>query len=441
MRDFESYYAAGTAWNRGADPYGLSIWQSERVLPGVAALRNEVLPFVGPPATLPIWSILARMPFSAANDLWRSILILFIAASIVTALRLSGIALKAVSFFAATAFAVGFGPLTSCLALGQIALPAFACAALAVKWPPAGILAWVQPNVALSLLSQVRRRKGAAAFAAGAAVFVLACIAVAGVGGVTRYAGVLRAHEDAERFSAIQLTPAAIAYGFGATERTATLIGFIAALVCAIVWLLLMRAGDDSAVRFCGTCTLLPIAMPFFHEHDLVVVFVPAVYFSLRCRARAWPAVAAGGLLCATDWLGLAQRPDGAVQTVLLISGAALALFALRRDLRPASLLVPVSVLVAIGIAALYAQSHPAPVWPDAMSAVSLAPATNIADAWRAEQLATGLLQPQPFWALLRSLSLLGCAVLCCAAFARSPLDYARGRSIPHDDTMVHAAL
>jgi len=55
----------------------------------------------------------------------------------------------------------------------------------------------------------------------------------------------------------------------------------------------------------------VPFAAPFFHEHDLVVVFVPAIVLVLRASPAALPIAMTGALFAATDWLGLAQRPDG----------------------------------------------------------------------------------------------------------------------------------
>jgi len=417
MRDFEAYYAAGNALRHGADPYGTAIWKSEKALAGVSAQRYELLPFVGPPATLPLWSAFAHLPFGAANAVWRGVLVLFAAALVLVALRLCGLALRAYTFLAIAIFAFGFGPLTSAVALGQIALPAYACAALALIWLPAGILAWAQPNIALALVSLANTRKGAFAFVGGLAIFALGSLLVAGPRGVMHYLAVLRAHGEAERFSSIQITPGAIAYGLGASPALAVSVAVAVAILAAALWLLRVRRLREGIARFCGTCALLPLIIPFFHEHDLIVMFLPALYFSMRCSRRAWPLVAAAALFCATDWLGLAQRPDGALQTLLLVGAAGVALFALRGDLHPRMLAVPAGVLVAIGIAAALAQTHPAPVWPDAMRA--LPPAALRGDAaavWHAEQIATGLIMPNVFWALLRCGSLAGCVVLAYAS-------------------------
>ena len=426
MRDFEAYYAAGTVWNAGGDPYSQAIWPAEQRLAGVNGARYEALPFVGPPALLPVFGAIARLPFDAANALWRSLLIATLVALALVTLRLAQRRVDARSFFAIAVAALGFGPLTSALALGQIALPAFLFAALAVSASPFALFAWMQPNVALAMLSQAFTKRGAIAFAATLAVFAGACVAVARVPGIEHYAAVLHAHSNAERFSAIQLAPASIAYGFGAPAQIAESIGLVAALAAICSWFLLMRSIGDAIGRFCATSALLPLAMPFFHEHDLLVLFIPAVIYATRSHA-AWPLAAAGTLFAATDWLGLAQRPDGTLQTLLLIGALGAALIALHENAEPRMLIVPACAMAAIGAAALVAHGHPAPVWPDGMHSVPAAIRnTSIADAWGEEQRATGLFAQNAVWSLLRLLSLGGCAAVAAsiAISSKSPERY-----------------
>jgi hypothetical protein len=424
MRDFEAYYAAGNTWQDGGDPYSVEIWQSEKRLAGVSPQRYEMLPFVGPPAILPVWGVFAHFPFSAANVLWRSVLLLFTVVLVLLTLRVTAQRVTAFTFIAGAVFALGFGPLTSAIALGQFALPAYVCAVFALIWLPAGIFAWGQPNVALSLLSVAGRLRGALMFTGGLTVFAVACIAVAGPQGTLHYLSVLHAHGQAEQFSAIQITPAAIAYGFGLQPNAATNVGVAVAICTAVLWFALMRSVPDNLTRFCATCALLPLAMPFFHEHDLVILLVPSFYCVLRCSARQWPFAATASLLCATDWLGLAQRPDGEIQTLLLVGAAGVALFVLREDLHLRALLVPAAALAAIAVAGVFASAHPAPVWPDAMHGLSNVMPQHTALAWHAEQVATGLMAPNAMWALLRCLPLAGCALLAFASFAssRSPV-------------------
>ena len=61
LRDFEAYYAAGATWALGGDPYGREVWRVERRVPGVDASHEELLPFVGPPFSLPLWRSFAAL--------------------------------------------------------------------------------------------------------------------------------------------------------------------------------------------------------------------------------------------------------------------------------------------------------------------------------------------------------------------------------------------
>lgn len=427
MRDFEAYYAAGAVWDAGGDAYSQAIWRAERQLPGVRASRYEALPFVGPPALLPIFGAIAKLPFAAANVLWRALLLATIACLALLTLRLARIRVSPVSFIAIALAAIGFGPLTSALALGQLALPAMLFAALATISPAAGVLAWIQPNVGFAVTAQKRAWVGAAAFAA-------ICAAVAGAPGVLHYINVVHRHSLGERFSAIQITPASIAYGFGVAPAQANAAGAIVALAAICCWFLLMRAKSGAAARFCGTCALLPLGMPFFHEHDLIVLFVPAVVYAARCADRLWPLAASGALLAGTDWLGLAQRPDALLQTVLLVAALSCALIALRIRPHARMLIVPGLGLVLIAVAGVLARAHPAPVWPDAMHALPQNLASlDLASAWSAQQQAAGLFAIQPVWALLRALSLAGCALTAAAVAlsSKSPADSRSPSPVP----------
>lgn len=424
MRDFEAYYAAGTAWDAHTDPYSQAIWKAEQQLPGIDSARYEALPFIGPPAMLPFFALLARVPFIAANLLWRTILIAALGVIAFLTLRRAHAKVTAFSLCAISVAALGFGPLTSAFALGQIALPAFAFAVLALERPLASVFAWMQPNVALPLLSLIAERRGRFTLFASAIAFAAACALVAGASGTMHYAGSLHAHSTAERFSAIQITPAAVAYGFGAPQPLAIAVGAAVAAGALIWWIHLLRALGSTLERFCATCALVPLASPFFHEHDLLVLFVPGTIYAVRSGGRLWFLAAFAACFAATDWLGLAQRPDGTLQTLLLIAAFGISLIALNERHHPRMLVVPAAMLAVISIAALFAHAHPVPVWPDAMRALPAgAQNLDIASAWEAQQRATGLFAQNAVWAGLRALSLLGCALtaLAITVSSRSP--------------------
>ncbi|MHB8356922.1 MAG: glycosyltransferase family 87 protein, partial [Vulcanimicrobiaceae bacterium] len=134
MRDFEAYYAAGRTWSHGGNPYGSAIWNAERRIPGVDPHRYEVLPFVGPPATLPLWGLLARLPFASAVAVWGAVLGASLAVVILVTLRLLEMRVTPLAFGTLLLAALAFGPVTSGIALGQVVLPAFASALLALAW-------------------------------------------------------------------------------------------------------------------------------------------------------------------------------------------------------------------------------------------------------------------------------------------------------------------
>jgi hypothetical protein len=360
-----------------------------------------------------------------ANSVWRSLLILAFALLAIATLHLSGKRIAPFSVLAIAAAALGFGPLTSALALGQIALPAFLFA-LPLRRDWTTIFAWAQPNVAVTIISRPLT------FIASGTAFAIACVAVAGLRGASGYVQVLHDHGNAERFSAIQITPTAIAYGFGAPESAAVAIGVAVALTAIAAWIVLMLRLRDRLARFCITCALLPLAMPFFHEHDLLIAFVPAMVYILRERGPVFAFALLGALLCATDWLGLAQRPDGVLQTLLLIAAFAAAAIALRDDAHPRMLLAPLGVLLIIALAGWFAQTHAAPVWPDAMAAMPQSVRhLSVTGAWRWEQEATGLFARNAFRALLRCGSLAGCVLLAYAAVrSQFEIDWAFQKSM-----------
>jgi hypothetical protein len=429
LRDFEAYWSAGSTWNVRADPYSKAIWEAERTVPGVDAHRNELLPFINPPPALLLWSAFARLPYRAAAGLWLTLLAGALFALIVVVLRASGAGINALLFCAALALAMAFGPITSDLALGQLALPAFLGATLLVVLADrsvpmaatAAILALAAPNVTLGLASQFDRKRAILSIAVAAAVTYALGVAAAGWRWPVTYAASAAAHAAAERFVTIQLTPAAIAYGFGATPSTAQPIGAATAVVAVAAALLLAVRVREAFPRFAAWSALVPFAGVFLHEHDLLIGYPAALWCALRTRATTRSVALGGALLVSIDWLGLAQRPTGIAQSALLAIAAFAAFIALgdrfetRRAWRAA---LPVAALFAS--AALLAASHPAPVWPDSLPAFHANPNATIAQVWLAEQRAGGLLGVAPVWAFLRALPLLGCALLAYAIYRHS---------------------
>lgn len=445
MRDFEAYYAAGATWISGADPYSAAIWQNERTIPGVNSKKPEILPFVGPPLGLPLWAGFARLSYSHAVALWATLLALLLALSLGLIWRFAGGRFDLLSIFSLALFGIGFGPVTSDLALGQVALAAFAFALIAIALfsrqrlgaVAATVLSALQPNIALVMVSQVGRRKALAIFGTALVVFAALCSGVGGPNALPAYLGLLASHGAAERFSLIQITPGAVAYGFGITPQLALWIEIGLALTAIWVWFFALRTQRPGAVAMLAiSCTLLPIVVPFFHEHDLLVLLLPALYCCTHARGRIWQLAAFATLLIAIDWLGLAQRPGGVLQSALL-AGATLCAYGILAQAQARALILPSFVILLAIIAGWVAQTHVAPIWPQSMHlAATPAIAVGLPEIWQSEQRNAGLLAPNSFWAVLRLLSLLGCALLAYCTIRsgpeqRSPIRYLGG--VPKD--------
>lgn len=428
LRDFEAYWSAGSTWNAHADAYGRSIWSAESRVPGVDASRDELLPFVGPSFSLPFWSLFARLPYATAAAIWATTLALGVLALAAIVVRAGG-GSTLLAVVAGLALAVAFGPITSDVALGQVALLAFLAATVVtlarmLLWRAlASLLAFAQPNVAFGLISQLGRNRttvaiaiaGVAAYAAGAAAY--------GWRWPAEYVGALAAHVGAERLSAIQVTPGAIAFGAGLPVSGATLVALVTALLALATAIVMTRRISGPFARFAAVAPLAPFVSTFFHEHDLVVAYAAAGWCALRTSGRLRAVALTGTLLVAIDWPGLAQRPTGIAQSAVLAVAAACAFTALGNARAWRVTLLSTSIVAAVfAFAAWIATMHPAPIWPDALGAFHASATATASDVWREEQLRTGLLAQEPAWAFLRLLSLTGCALLSLCVYQSCPL-------------------
>ena len=437
-RDFESYYAGGATWRYGGDPYSREVWRTERTLPQIVTTRDEILPFVGPPYALPFWETLSRLPWSAASFLWGAILVASLVALVFSGVSLGSAdgaadrATLALRSFAALIFAATFGPLTSGIALGQVAI--VSCAAVGLtpfalrgkrtiaKTLASSIVASLQPTVALALIARIASARSAVAIAgAGAIVVAGSQLALARFGGVPDYLHVLAEHSAAERAIAIQTTAGAVVRGFGASPAASEIAAIVVALVtiALLAWQCFSRryAPDD---RLLLASSALPLVWPFAHEHDFAIAFVPALVVLMRARGFVWILAALAALAIGADWLGLAQRPaDVPFEALRAFAGAfaVAALFGARDDRFDSRALVPLGVGVAVLAAGAAVASHPLAVWPDGLPRDFHVPlACDAAQTWAAEQLRAGVAKYDAANAALRSLSLLGCALLWFAA-------------------------
>ncbi len=433
-RDFEAYYAAGVTVNSGADPYSRSIWSAERRIDGVDPNRDELLPFVGPPAALPFWSLLGRLPYRFALAIWTLVLVGAAAAIVASALRLAHVRPDPTRIGFLCAFALAGAPLIGSLALGQAALLAAAGIAAALvtyrsRTPALALLATLtaamQPNLALVLAARMRSGWDART-AAGAATLFVCCALLAGGGpaGWRRYFVHLRAHGTAERFIAIQHTPTAIGYAFGLPEPAAIALGALVALLAlGATIVLIARERLDATTATLLTCAALPLAIPFFHEPDFVLELLPVALLALRATGRARSLGVIAAVLILVDWFGFAQRHGAQTQILCLAFAVTFAFVGL--GLGPAAgqrgrlTDAYTGCALAIGLAAMaipLGVTHPAPTWPDALPGTFRAdPRLDASGVWASEQQAAGLRQIDPVWGALRAVPLVGCVVLGCA--------------------------
>lgn len=422
LRDFESYYSAGVTWRYQGDPYSREVWRTERTIPGIVASRDELLPFVGPPFGLPLWSALGRLPWFGAVTVWEAVAALAVAVLAFGSLALAGGALGVADAFAVLVVVAGFGPLTSGVALGQVAVLA---SAAVVAFPfamrrggiagtfAAALLAALQPNLAVVLATRLGGLRAWAGLSLAALVAIGGSqLALAQQGGLATYVDLLRAHAAAERFITIQTTPAAVARALGLSAPAATEFGLalLLAIVAIVAWQCLSRRYEPDA-RLALGCAALPLTLTFAHEHDFTIAFLPAIFIVRRARGATWVAGTVAALFIAIDWLGLSQRPTGALATALLTLAAGLGFAALARErLRPFHALPALVATAAVAIAAYVASSSPLPTWPDALSATfHVARSLTAPEVWHAEQAASGVTTLAPFYGFLRGLSLLGC--------------------------------
>lgn len=425
MRDFEAYYAAGAAFDRGDNPYSRAVWKTERTIEGIDATHEELLPYVGPAAALPLYGALAHLPYEIAHRVWGGFLGLMLGLALFGMLFLFRARASWETLAGSLVLFFGFGPLTSDVALGQVALVSFAgivVAAVALRLRSAAgaalgaLISAVQPNLALVLIARVRERRSVIAFALGLVAFAaLTAASYGGPAGFVHYLALLREHGAGERYIAIQITPVAIAWELGASKAVAALVApCVSLLALALAIVTAYRAQSDEE-RIAIACCALPFVVPFFHEHDFVIALFPAFLLAVRARGTALWLAAAGTTFVAIDWLGFGQRPTGIPQSLMAASAASLGFALLAHSRHPLRLAGLAVCLLAIPVA-LASTLQPVPIWPDQLpAAFHPPPALDASAVWHAEQAESGLEVQAPVWAFLKLGTFAGCALLWLA--------------------------
>jgi len=387
-----------------------------------------LLPYVGPAAALPLFGALARLPHPLAVRWWTVLTIGALAALVLASLALAG-ARRGRPLLGGALFALGAGPATSAIALGQVAMLAaagIACALVAYERGSiaAGalgtLLAGLQPNLALTLVARMRDRTAWIGALAGATAFALLTLAAGGgVAGLAAYLHRLGEHGRAEALVAIQHTPAAILWSLGVAPQLASALGTAIALATvAAVAAATVRLRLDALDGTLLAIAALPWAVPFFHEHDFVIEAIPLLVLAVRTGGITRACAGSAAALVLVDWFGLAQR--GAANPQILAQGIAVACafaaLGAGPRMRRADLAPFVTLALAACIAIPLAHAVSAPTWPDGLPAGYRAPAAADASAvWADEQRAAGLDAREPAWGALRALPLAGCIVLAAA--------------------------
>jgi hypothetical protein len=239
-------------------------------------------------------------------------------------------------------------------------------------------------------------------------------VLASGVDGLRSYLGVMAEHARSEQTFAFQYAPLALAYGFGAMPFAAGVAATLTATIAIAAtasWAWLTRASLVS--RTAVAAAALPFVLPYVHEPDMAIAVLPALYAVLRARGVVWAFGAAGTVMLLAYPLALTQGPAGVAFAVVMAAVCALQVARLgpRDDLRLR--LVPLGVVPLIALLGLFAPPEHATIWPATVPAITaLTPDMTAATIWRTELASLHLDGPQPWIALLRCLTLTGCALV-----------------------------
>lgn len=423
--DFSAYYAAGKVWLQHGNPFGFAIWQAERQLPGMGGLPVAILPYVGPPAGLPLWGVLALLPYDVAAGVWAGACTLCGVVILLVPALVAGRRIERRDGYALALLFASFAPLVTAVAVGQAALPATAAIDLAIlaaarrRWTWAAGAAFAaalfKPNLALVLVATVRSLGAVIAYAASALATALAtALTGGGWGALAAYLSVVVQQSAAERFYLYQFTPAAIAFGFGLPQGAAILLGVVVSLLaCGATAAAIRRSRASVADGAAIACAGYPFVVPFVHQADLIVVLLPGLVAIYRAQGAAWLLAAAGLVLVSIDSLAFSQGEVAAVFTPVIAVVAALQIAALNRTVSWRLRVAPLAIVPALLVLALFAPAQRLPLWPGSLSPAFTASASESpTHVWQRELDTLALEVPSSYIALLRCISLAGCIAI-----------------------------
>ncbi len=399
VRDFGVFYEGGRAFLAHRDAY---------------APTSLGMPFVSMPQTLPFFALFALAPYDLGVALWSTLLVLSYGALVFCLRRLAHLSIEQTVYTAILLLA--FVPMTSNFSLGQAALPAYAAAITAITFATAPLvsdfaiaLTTLQPSAGLGVLALGAFARGRVVLLGGVLLIYFAGALVAGPLWFVHFAQVAAAAVASERDDIIQYTPFSILYGFGVPGTFATVIQWcIAAGALALALFGCIRA-RSTLNRFAIIGGSTPFFSTFFHEHNFIVLAAPIVLCLVFAQSRALPFALAGSTFVSVHWLNFAQRPQEAAQDIALAVAFVCASGALARIPLRAFLVTAAPTVAIVILGASLGALHPVPSW---LGTIAHASATNASDLWKQEQLQVGLLEPNAAAAFLRSLALIGSAIL-----------------------------
>jgi hypothetical protein len=425
ISDFSAYWAAGQLWLQGGDPYGVGIWNVEQTLPGFNPSHIELLPFVGPPLSLPLWGALGKIPYTGAALAWGVLLVGCVAVLIILPARLAARRIRRSDAVSLLLLAVSSGPFITGVSSGQAALPAVAAVVVAVysasrrRWIPVAfatiVAGLLKPNDALVLMSTLREAMAFFVVASSAIVSGLANVAIVhGIHPLIAYIGVVRSQDAAERTFAFQFAPAAIAYGFGMSREAAGVLGAVLAALAVTATVAAIRVTRASLVDGVAlACALFPFVPPYEHEPDTVLALLPALLVVFRARGRTWALGAIGTVLLFMNPFALTQGWPGTIFAAAMATIAALQFATLAPQACRSVRFAPLTVVPLVLFLGVLAPPHRLPIWPPAVPArVVVTAGASPSAIWNAELTALQLNTQRPWVSLLRLLTLSGCACI-----------------------------
>ncbi len=304
--DFNAFYCAGAALDRGADPYRAEPLGSCERAPRPAWLARAqpglAIPAPLPPYALTCFALLARVPYTPAVIMWWALLL---AAAVATAAALR----RATDLpWAAIVAALALGDGMVGVALGQVAPIAVAAVTIAMWLLETGAegaagwfasLAMIEPHIGLPscLALFLWKPRARVPLVAAGAVFALLSLPYGGVALWREYFGdVLPAHAASEIINVKQFSLTYALQRLGVDGMTSLQIGNVSyAVMSALGILLAPRLARKLAAP--GMIVALPAAFavmggPFVHIVQIVIALPAALLLYARTdanrRALSW---------------------------------------------------------------------------------------------------------------------------------------------------------